>query len=211
VCNANCTTRGMGSARTRTSPIPATSTSRMSSSMASVLSGCSACAQTETSAQAACEGWQGRGRTPGSLQGEYRAGGRVHTPSRAAPPVGRHREAAPLTYLLRGRGVGVRRGAQRVGVRVEEASHTHTHLHHQAAEVRLGHFAAPLHIERAEREAQLLLRRPVVLCEGRTRDGIECGYERCLSEVAESADESRRGAGLAAETARTLGTLFQMA
>jgi hypothetical protein len=28
--------------------------------------------------------------TPGSLQGEYRAGGRVRTPSRVAPPVGRH-------------------------------------------------------------------------------------------------------------------------
>ena len=28
--------------------------------------------------------------TPGSLQGEYRAGGRVHTPSRVVPPVGRH-------------------------------------------------------------------------------------------------------------------------
>ena len=41
--------------------------------------------------------------TPGSLQGEYRAGGRVHTytPSRVAPPVGRHqlntRKAAPLS------------------------------------------------------------------------------------------------------------------
>ena len=28
--------------------------------------------------------------TPGFLQGEYRAGRRVHTPSRVAPPVGRH-------------------------------------------------------------------------------------------------------------------------
>ena len=28
--------------------------------------------------------------TPSSLQGEYRAGGRVHTPSRVAPPVKRH-------------------------------------------------------------------------------------------------------------------------
>ena len=34
-------------------------------------------------------------------QGEYRAGGRVHTPSRVAPPVARHQlnsaRAAPLT------------------------------------------------------------------------------------------------------------------
>ena len=41
--------------------------------------------------------------TPGSLQGECRAGGRVHTPSRVAPSVRRHqlntaRQAAPLTY-----------------------------------------------------------------------------------------------------------------
>ena len=28
--------------------------------------------------------------TPGSLQGQYRAGGRAHTPSRVAPPVGRN-------------------------------------------------------------------------------------------------------------------------
>jgi len=33
--------------------------------------------------------------TPGSLQGEYRAGGRAHTPSRVAPPVGRHQLNPP--------------------------------------------------------------------------------------------------------------------
>jgi len=34
--------------------------------------------------------YEGCTSTPGSLQGEYRAGGRAHTPSQAAPPVERH-------------------------------------------------------------------------------------------------------------------------
>lgn len=39
--------------------------------------------------------------TPSSLQGQYKAGGRIHTPSRVAPSVGHHqlcRSAAPLTH-----------------------------------------------------------------------------------------------------------------
>ena len=48
-----------------------------------------------------CIGIHGFSRsTPSSLQGEYRAGGHVHTPSRAAPPMELNRKAAPLTYLL---------------------------------------------------------------------------------------------------------------
>ena len=40
--------------------------------------------------------------TPGSLQGVYRDGGRVHTPSRVAPLVGRHQlhPQGSSTYLL---------------------------------------------------------------------------------------------------------------
>ena len=39
--------------------------------------------------------------TPGSLQGEYRAGGRVDTPSQVAPPVGRHwLPQSSSTYFL---------------------------------------------------------------------------------------------------------------
>jgi len=38
---------------------------------------------------------------PGSLQGKYRAGGRVHTPSRVVPPVGRHQlPQGSSTYFL---------------------------------------------------------------------------------------------------------------
>ena len=42
--------------------------------------------------------------TPSSLQGEYRAGGRVHTLSRVAPPVGRRQAQLPQgssTHVLR--------------------------------------------------------------------------------------------------------------
>ena len=40
--------------------------------------------------------------TSSSLQGEYRAGGRVHTPSQVAPPVGRHQmpQGSSTCYLL---------------------------------------------------------------------------------------------------------------
>ena len=43
------------------------------------------------------------GTMPSSLQGEYRAGGRVHTPSRVAPPVGCHQlPQGRSTHLLHG-------------------------------------------------------------------------------------------------------------
>ena len=47
-----------------------------------------------------------RDNTPSSLQREYRAGGRVHTPSRVAPHVGRHQLPQGSSTYLRATGSG---------------------------------------------------------------------------------------------------------
>ena len=50
-----------------------------------------------------CDNDRVQSYTPSSLQGEFRAGGRFHTPSRVAPPVGRHQlPRGSFTYLLEG-------------------------------------------------------------------------------------------------------------